>query len=115
MEEDMPRRLEIQIQKTRTLAAVSRIEALLHVIHAVAGGELSKVDVNPSEDYCNLSIDVSYPKKMWQDLSEAIASDPKLGSWLMRRWIVVLQGKSGWKDYLLLAHFDTTARLDAIA
>ncbi|MBC5768611.1 hypothetical protein [Ramlibacter albus] len=112
----MSRLIDIQIQGIGAPSALSRIDTLLHVIHAVAGSARGSVAVrvNAARDYCNLSIDATRPGIIWRELLAAINQNAAMRSWLSHRWIVVLQGRLGWNDYLLLAHFNPTVRVDSL-
>ena len=110
----MPRRLHIQIQRLRSNRASEHIDVLLHAILAHAGAQAVHldVDVEPSDEYCNIFIQVQKAATLWKRLEAFIAENPHEFEWLKKRWIVVLQGKSGWDDYLMLDHFDSSVKLD---
>jgi hypothetical protein len=61
---------------------------------------------------CNISFESSKPKKFWSKITTFIQDDRGDFEWLLAHWIVVLQGKKGWDDYLLLAHFDPSVQTD---
>ena len=111
----MSRCFNFQIQRIQSHKTVEHIEVLLHALNAQAGAKTKiKVDFCAVDDYCNLYVESNEPVKMWGRFAMFVSQNPQEFEWVKRRWIVVLQGKSGWDDYLLLAHFDSSARLDVV-
>jgi hypothetical protein len=112
----MKRCLSIQIQRIQASNAIEYIEVLLHVISGLAGVKITRIDVDYSfiDDYCNILVESNDGKKLWSCLAMVIAENPDEFVWLRKRWIVILEGKSGWDDYLLLAHFKPSVHLDAV-
>jgi hypothetical protein len=112
----MKRCLRIQIQRIQASKAIGSIEMLLHVVSGQAGVNIKqvKVDYRSLDDYCNILVESNDGKKLWSYLAAAIAENPEEFVWLRKRWIVILEGKSGWDDYLLLAHFKPSVHLDVV-
>jgi hypothetical protein len=110
----MKRCLNLKIQRVQSNSATQEIETLLHSLIAMTDSEKVEFSVNFSyvENYCNISIYAITPIKLWKFLSEAMFENSQEFEWLRKRWIVVVQGESGWDDYLLLAHFDPSVKLD---
>lgn len=112
----MQRYFNFQIQRVQSGDAIPRIELLLHSLNALAKTKAIKLSVDfcPTDDYCNVFVQSSESIKLWKHFAAFVAENSKEFEWLRRRWIVLLQGESGWDDYLMLAHFDSSVRLDAV-
>lgn len=112
----MQRCFNFQIQRVQSVDAISQIELLLHSLNAQAKTRVLKLSIDfcPNENYCNVFVESSNPIRLWRDFSAFVAENAKEFEWIKKRWIVVLQGESGWDDYLMLAHFDSSVRLDAV-
>ena len=112
----MPRCLHIQIQGLRSKGAVEHIDVLLHALCAQAGTEPTKisVEIGAADEYCNVFVEAKKVAGLWKRLTVFVAENSQEFDWMKKRWIVVLQGKSGWSDYLMLDHFDSSVRLDMI-
>jgi hypothetical protein len=110
----MQRRLNFQIQRIQSREAIPQLELLLHCLNAQArtGSMKLSVDFHPEDDYCNVSVESGKATKLWKRFCAFAAENPREFDWISKRWIVVLQGESGWDDYLLLAHFDSSVQLD---
>ena len=108
--------LSIQIQRIQAPKAIGYIETLLHVVSGQTGVKIKRVNVDycSIDDYCNILVESNDGKKLWSCLAMVIAENPEEFVWLRKRWIVILQGKSGWDDYLLLAHFKPSVHVDAV-
>lgn len=108
--------LTFQIQKIQSHDAVIQIELLLHVLHASVQPNTLKltVDFCPDYDYCNIIVQSNDSTKLWKRFAKFVARNTVHFEWMKARWIVVLQGKSGWDDYLLVAHFEPSTRLDPL-
>jgi hypothetical protein len=111
----MSRCFNFQVQRIQSRRAVEHVEVLLHALNAQAETNTKvKVDLRAADDCCNLLVESNEPKKMWERFAMFVSQNPQEFEWVKRRWIVVLEGKSGWNDYLLLAHFDASVRLDTV-
>ena len=107
----MSHHITIQIQDTRATRSVQDIENLLHAVHAQPE-KLSHVEVDWSRSsYCNVLIGADHPSKLWAELSKLIAGQDTF-NWIRHHWIVAVEGKSGWNDYSIVAHFDPSVPLD---
>lgn len=108
--------MNFQIQRIQSGDAINRIETLLHALNAQTSAKRLKVSVDfePADDFCNVAVDSEQPSQLWEGLTSFAAENAKEFAWIKRRWIVVLEGEKGWDDYLLLAHFDSLAKLDSI-
>ncbi|MFS2032600.1 hypothetical protein ACEN8I_01120 [Polaromonas sp. CT11-55] len=108
--------LNIQIQRIQASKAIGHIETLLHVVSGQTEVKITRIAVDYCfiGDYCNIFVESNNGEKLWSCLAIVIAENPEKFVWLRKRWIVILQGKSGWDDYLLLAHFKPSVHLDPI-
>ena len=82
-------------------------------------GIIEQTGVSWEEDrdeklYSNFTVTSSDIRKFWLNFLDGISVDPQLKSRLQNCWIVVVQGKNGWDDYLTLAHFDDSVELDEV-
>lgn len=62
----------------------------------------------------NFTITSSDVREFWLSFLDGISVDPELQNRLKNCWIVVVQGRSGWDDFLTLAHFDDDVELDEV-
>lgn len=60
----------------------------------------------------NFEFETNEIDAMWSALRAELATDTDRFAELQTRWIVVAEGNHGWDDYLMLAHFDPTVRVD---
>jgi hypothetical protein len=113
----MKRLLNFQIQGIQSGNAATQIELLLHALNAHARPRKIKlsVDFQPNRDYCNVLVHSRESPELWKRFAKFVAQNPSEFEWMTSRWIVVLQGKAGWDDYLLVAHFSPSVRLDTEA
>lgn len=109
----MPRQLHFQIQKIRSKQAGDHVEMLLHVIHGCIKSVVNvDFQLDISDNCCNLTVITESPKKYWKKVLAFLQEDVAEYEWLCSRWIVVTQGRRGWDDYRLLAHFDPSVKID---
>lgn len=108
------RRLSIQIQRVRSDKAIGQIEQLIHSLYAQKTAQEIQISVDFSvdENYCNVNVDSQEAENLWRKLVELMRENSSEFEWVKKRWIVVIQGRSNWDDYLLLSHFDASVKLD---
>jgi hypothetical protein len=106
--------INIQVQRIAATGASAKVETLLHIIHSMPSGNQTASLQWDAPNYCNIFVDTSNAADLWANLSRAMESDEPFWSWLKQRWIVILEGKNGWNDYLLLAHFKRSSKLDTL-
>ena len=76
---------------------------------------LARFRIEEGEDhgrYLNIEFATSDIIQLWQALQSAIYQHPVIGKELMMSSMVMCTGASGWDDYLLLHHYDSTVAQD---
>lgn len=107
------RSLSIQIQKIQSNVAIENIETLLQILHSLKKAEeIIDVSFHRSANYCNIVFESNEIASQWKKFAKLAAENPTEFHWLRSRWIVVAEGKNGWSDYVLLAHYEPTAVLE---
>lgn len=113
----MKRILNIQIQNIKTIKAEEHVEVFLHVVYALFPEKSLHLDVNffHTENYCNISIKSTNCSAFFSMLTKIFSLEINENlNWIRQNWIVVIQGRHGWNDYRLLAHFDKSVGTDEL-
>ena len=71
-------------------------------------GRSPEVDIVDEDDgqWVNLNFFSEDLLLLWRDLESVLKTQPELAAWLARVGIIACEGKNGWDDFRLLAHFD---------
>jgi hypothetical protein len=107
----------LQLQPTRAagLSAASVTVVLARLAAALKDvREFSFVRGTDQGPYINYMFTTERPAKVWRALNARALRHRRFGSRLRRASIVTCQGSRGWKNYLLLHHFDDAQIRDAL-
>ena len=61
---------------------------------------------NGKNAYVNVTFDVTDPRRLWRSIRSKIEDSHDVLNPASNGFIVTCEGPAGWKDYLLLYHFD---------
>jgi len=64
--------------------------------------------------YINYLFASRAPSRVWRGIQQRVLKHRRLGPRVRRASIVTCEGSRGWKNYLLLHHFDSAKHLDAL-
>ena len=95
---------DIVIRELETLANDEGLVSQVKFIHGEDNGK-----------YINVEFECSDVVRLWNAIKEQLFTRNPMGSIFKNGAVVVCQGDSGWDDYLLLHHYDSSVQLDEVA
>jgi len=109
----------INIQVQPHLAPGVDIEAVRALMDRIATANplvetLQYDDGHEGEYYLNITFWTPDLEALWKTIRERVYGDETIGTLIGASSIAVCEGAHGWDDYLLLHHFDSEERCDAL-
>ena len=112
------RTLCVQLQPRRAAGLRPQTVTALMSRVATAAPELQSFSFERGNDrgpYINYCFSGRALGRIWARLQKQALAHPRIGSGLRRAVIVTCEGSRGWKNYLLLHHFDNARTLDTLS
>ncbi len=109
--------LHIQIQpgRAKSIDMVSLYKAFLGIAtdNPIVTGHRFR-NGNDDGDYYNFDFDTPRPAALWDLIRAAVYEAPAFKESIYLSTMAICTGRHGWKDYLLIHHWDPSEDLDEV-